>query len=51
MTKLLPSLRPETQQDRKPTDNLQASELANVAGNAWGEVGDSTISWQGLSWD
>ncbi|XP_064000634.1 peroxisome proliferator-activated receptor gamma coactivator-related protein 1 isoform X2 [Pogoniulus pusillus] len=23
---------PETQQDRKPTDNLQASELANVAG-------------------
>ncbi|KFW66544.1 Peroxisome proliferator-activated receptor gamma coactivator-related protein 1, partial [Pygoscelis adeliae] len=44
------SSRPETQQDRKPPDSLQASELANVAGNAQGEAGEPAVSGQGLSW-
>nr|XP_021149451.1 LOW QUALITY PROTEIN: peroxisome proliferator-activated receptor gamma coactivator-related protein 1 [Columba livia] len=37
---------PETQQDRKPLDGLQASELANVAGNAWGKAGKPTCGVQ-----
>ncbi|XP_008943958.1 PREDICTED: peroxisome proliferator-activated receptor gamma coactivator-related protein 1-like, partial [Merops nubicus] len=43
------SLGPETQQDRKPLDNLQASELANVAGNAQGKAGEpSEPDWKPL---
>lgn len=45
-----PLLRSEPQPERKPPDSLQASELANVAGDAQEQGGEHLEPYQGLLW-